>query len=93
MKGNYNQDAVISVGYRANSVRATLFRLWRTYVLRQFAIRGYAIDKKRMENGTFIDAYYFEHPLADMSSKVPIDFDPSGYRIPIGLTFVYNRQV
>ena len=49
----YNLDAIISVGYRVNSIRATQFRQWCTYVLRQFAIRGYVIDKKRMENGSF----------------------------------------
>lgn len=62
----YNLDAVISVGYRANSIRATQFRQWCTYVLRQFAIRGYVIDKKRMENGTFINEDYFEHLLAEI---------------------------
>ncbi len=62
----YNLDAVISVGYRANSVRATQFRQWCTYVLRQFAIRGYVIDKKRMENGAFINEDYFEHLLAEI---------------------------
>lgn len=62
----YNLDAIISVGYRVNSVRATQFRQWCTYVLRQFAIRGYVIDKKRMENGTFIGEYYFEHLLAEI---------------------------
>ena len=62
----YNLDAVISVGYRANSVRATQFRQWCTSVLRQFAIRGYVIDKKRMENGTFISEDYFEHLLAEI---------------------------
>lgn len=50
----YNLDAIISVGYRVNSIRATQFRQWCTYVLRQYAIRGYVIDKKRMENGSFI---------------------------------------
>ena len=60
----YNLDAIISVGYRVNSVRATQFRQWCTYVLRQFAIRGYVIDKKRMENGSFIGEDYFEHLLA-----------------------------
>lgn len=49
----YNLDAIISVGYRVNSTRATQFRQWCTFVLRQFAIRGYVIDKKRMENGSF----------------------------------------
>lgn len=56
----YNLDAIISVGYRVNSTRATQFRQWCTYVLRQFAVRGYVIDKKRMENGSFIDVDYFE---------------------------------
>ena len=59
-------DAIISVGYRVNSVRATQFRQWATSVLRQFAIRGYVIDKKRMENGTFIGEDYFEHLLAEI---------------------------
>lgn len=65
-KGYYNLDAVISVGYRANSVRATQFRQWCTAVLRQFAIRGYVIDRKRMENGGFISEDYFEHLLAEI---------------------------
>ena len=62
----YNLDAIISVGYRVNSVRATQFRQWATNVLRQFAIRGYVIDKKRMENGSFIGEDYFEHLLAEI---------------------------
>ena len=62
----YNLDAIISVGYRVNSVRATQFRQWCTSVLRQFAIRGYVIDKKRMENGSFIGEDYFEHLLAEI---------------------------
>ena len=45
----YNLDAIISVGYRVNSIRATQFRQWCTYVIRQFAVRGYIVDKKRME--------------------------------------------
>ena len=62
----YNLDAIISVGYRVNSVRATQFRQWCTCVLRQFAIRGYIIDRKRMENGSFIGEDYFEHLLAEI---------------------------
>ena len=62
----YSLDAVISVGYRVNSLRATQFRQWTTNVIRQFAIRGYVIDKKRMENGTFIGQEYFEHLLAEI---------------------------
>ena len=62
----YSLDAIISVGYRINSVRATQFRQWCVAVIRQFAIRGYIIDKKRMENGSFIGKDYFEHLLAEI---------------------------
>ena len=62
----YSLDAVIAVGYRVNSLRATQFRQWATSVLRQFAIRGYVLDKKRMENGTFLGEDYFEHLLAEI---------------------------
>ena len=62
----YNLDAVISVGYRVNSIRATQFRQWATSVLREYAIRGYVLDRKRMENGSFLDEDYFEHLLAEI---------------------------
>lgn len=62
----YNLDAIISVGYRVNSIRATQFRQWCTYIIRQFSLRGYIIDKKRMENGSFIGEDYFEHLLAEI---------------------------
>lgn len=62
----YNLDAIISVGYRISSIRATQFRQWCTYILRQFSIRGYVVDKKRMENGSFIGEDYFEHLLAEI---------------------------
>ena len=62
----YSLDAVISVGYRVNSIRATQFRQWATSVLREFAIRGYVLDKKRMENGSFLGEDYFEHLLAEI---------------------------
>ena len=62
----YSLDAIIAVGYRVNSIRATQFRQWATSVLRQYAIRGYVLDKKRMENGTFLGEDYFEHLLAEI---------------------------
>lgn len=63
---HYNLDAVIAVGYRINSKRATAFRQWATSVLRDYAIRGYVIDKKRMENGAFLGEDYFEYLLAEI---------------------------
>ncbi len=62
----YSLDAIIAVGYRVNSVRATQFRQWATSVLKVYAIRGYVLDRKRMENGTFLNEDYFEHLLAEI---------------------------
>lgn len=63
---HYNLDAVISVGYRINSIRATQFRRWATQVLKQFTITGYVIDRKRMENGAFLGEDYFERLLEEI---------------------------
>ncbi|GHU93725.1 toxin Fic [Bacteroidia bacterium] len=63
---HYNLDAIIAIGYRVNSKRATIFRQWATVVLRDFALRGYVIDKKRMENGAFLDDDYFERLLEEI---------------------------
>ncbi len=62
----YNLDAIISVGYRVNSVRATQFRQWATKILRDFAIRGYVLDKERLKNGAYLDQNYFNHLLAEI---------------------------
>lgn len=62
----YDLDAIISVGYRINSVCATQFRQWATKVLRTFAIRGYVLDKSRLENGQVFDEEYFEHLLDEI---------------------------
>lgn len=62
----YSLDAIISVGYRVNSIRATQFRQWATGVLREFAIKGYVLDRQRMENGSFLDEDYFERLLAEI---------------------------
>ena len=62
----YNLDMVIAVGYRVNSRRATQIRQCCTFVLSQYAIRDYVIDKKRMENGSFIGVDYFEQLLEEI---------------------------
>ena len=63
---HYNLDAVISVGYRVTSIRATQFRRWATQVLAQYAKTGYVIDRERMENGAFLDEDYFERLLEEI---------------------------
>lgn len=62
----YNLDAIISVGYRVNSQKATQFRQWATSVLRDFAIRGYVLDKERLKNGAFLSKEYYENLLAEI---------------------------
>ena len=57
---HYNLDAVISVGYRINSLRATQFRQWATRVLSQFTRQGYVLDKQRLENGQVFSTEYFD---------------------------------
>ena len=63
---HYNLDAVIAVGYRVNSRRATQFRQWATGILRDFAIRGYVLDKERLKNGSFLGKEYFDTLLAEI---------------------------
>ena len=62
----YNLDAIISLGYRVNSKRATQFRQWATRILREFAVKGYVLDKKRLEQGAFLGEDYFERLLAEI---------------------------
>ncbi len=62
----YNLDAIISVGYRVNSKKATQFRQWATSVLKEFAIKGFILDKKRLENGTFLGKNYFDKLLEEI---------------------------
>jgi len=62
----YNLDAIISVGYRVNSKKATQFRQWATRVLKEFAIKGFVLDKKRLENGSFLGQNYFDKLLEEI---------------------------
>lgn len=62
----YSLDAVISVGYRVNSKRATEFRQWATRVLKEFSVKGFVLDRKRLENGAFLGEDYFEHLLEEI---------------------------
>ena len=101
----YNLDAIISVGYRVNSIRATQFRRWATQVLKTFTIQGYVLDKERMKNGSFIDKDYFEKLLEEIREirlserrfyqkvtdiyATSIDYDPKS---PISIVFFKKVQ-
>ncbi len=62
----YNLDAIIAVGFRVNSTRAIQFRQWAVGVLRDYAIRGYVLDKERLKNGAFFSPEYYENLLAEI---------------------------
>jgi hypothetical protein len=65
----YNLDAIISVGYRVNSRKATLFRIWATGVLKEFMIKGFALDDERLKQGKAIfDKDYFRELLERVRS-------------------------
>jgi len=63
---HYNLDAIIAVGFRVNSGRAIQFRQWAAGVLRDYAVRGYVLDKERLKNGAFFSKEYFENLLAEV---------------------------
>ncbi len=62
----YNLDAIISVGYRVNSHRATQFRQWATRILKEYAIKGFVLDSKRLKNGAFLGKKYFDDLLLEI---------------------------
>jgi hypothetical protein len=61
----YNLDAIISVGYRVNSMQATHFRIWATSILKEFIIKGFTMDDERLKNSKNIFGKdYFDEQLA-----------------------------
>ncbi|MFT3884863.1 MAG: virulence RhuM family protein [Flavobacteriales bacterium] len=60
---HYNLDAIIAVGYRANSARATKFRIWATNTLKEFIIKGFVLDDARLKQGKRFGQDYFEELL------------------------------
>jgi hypothetical protein len=62
----YNLEAIIAVGFRVNSTRAIQFRQWATSILRDFALRGYVLDKERLKNGSFFNKAYFDNLLEEI---------------------------
>ena len=62
----YSLSAIIAVGYRINSGRATQFRQWATKVLDTFAKQGYVLDKDRLVNGQIFDEDYFRHLVSEI---------------------------
>ena len=64
----YNLDAIISVGYRVNSRQATQFRIWATRILKEYIIKGFAMDDERLKNGRYFGKNYFKELLERVRS-------------------------
>ena len=64
----YNLDAVISVGYRVNSTQATQFRIWATALIKEYIIKGFAMDDERLKNGRLFGKDYFRELLERVRS-------------------------
>ena len=64
----YNLDAILSVGYRVNSSQATQFRIWATKILREYIIKGFAMDDDRLKNGHYFGKDYFRELLERVRS-------------------------
>lgn len=64
----YNLDAVISVGYRVNSAQATQFRIWATQLIREYIIKGFAMDDERLKNSRYFGKDYFRELLERVRS-------------------------
>ena len=64
----YNLDAIIAVGYRVNSKKATQFRIWATNTLKEYIIKGFAMNDERMKNGQYFGKDYFQELLERIRS-------------------------
>ena len=64
----YNLDAILSVGYRVNSMQATHFRIWATKILKEYIIKGFAMDDDRLKNGRYFGKDYFRELLERVRS-------------------------
>ena len=60
---HFNLDVIIAVGYRVNSRQATQFRIWATQILREFIIKGFALDDERLKQGKRFGRDYFDELL------------------------------
>jgi len=64
----YNLDAILSVGYRVNSIQATQFRKWASKILKEYIIKGFAMDDERLKNGRYFGKDYFQELLERVRS-------------------------
>jgi hypothetical protein len=83
----HNLDAILSVGYRVNSIQATHFRIWANSVLKEYLIKGFAMNDERLKNPqTLFGQDYFEEQLARIR-----DIRSSERRFYQKITDIYSK--
>jgi hypothetical protein len=85
---HYNLDAIISVGYRVNSARATQFRIWATRTLKQHLVQGYTLNQHRLKER----GIEFEQVLALLSSTLINQHLVKSIDDPLGGTFYFTQR-
>ena len=66
----YNLDAIISVGYRVNSIQATKFRIWATNILKEYMIKGFAMDDECLKHGKTLPMVVFSSPILRLPKTI-----------------------
>jgi hypothetical protein len=80
----YNLDAIIAVGYRVNSYKATRFRIWATKVLKEYLIKGFVLDDERLKQGsTLIGKDYFDELLERIREIRALPFGHAFFEIAV----------
>jgi hypothetical protein len=102
----YNLDAIIAVGYRVNSKRATQFRIWATKILKTYIVKGFIIDSERLKNPDLPFDYFeeLERTIADIRTSekrfyrkitdiyaTSIDYDPTSEESLLFFKTVQNK--
>ena len=82
----YNLDAILSVGYRVNSKQATQFRIWASKILKEYIIKGFAMDDERLKNGRYFGKDYFRELLERVRS-----IRTSERRIHLQITDIFSE--
>ena len=71
----YDLDAIIAVGYRVNSKKATNFRIWATETLKEYITKGFVLDEELLKNGTRFGKDYFNELLEKIREIGPVNVD------------------
>jgi prophage maintenance system killer protein len=91
----YNLDAIISIGYRVNSARATQFRIWATSILKKYLIDGYTINEKRLkeQSQNLISLQRTVQMLEDLSRRIALTGDEAAGLFEVLKSYSYALDV